>query len=49
MHLETLGSLSSMAGLLVSLYVLWREIRIQKDVTVLKDEEENWHKENKNG
>ena len=38
------GSLASIIGLAVSLYVLWREIKIQDDMTELKNEEENWHK-----
>jgi len=37
------GSLSSILGLAVSLYVLWREIALQGDVTKLKAEEEEWH------
>jgi hypothetical protein len=38
------GSLSSMFGLLVSLYVLLRELVLQRDVTLLKEEEEAWHR-----
>ena len=41
--IQTLGSISSMLGLAISLYVLWREVAIQKDVTALKQEEESWH------
>ena len=41
--LSALGSLASIFGLAVSLWVLWREKRIQKDVTELKTEEEAWH------
>lgn len=37
------GSLSSIAGLFVSLYVLWREYIIGNDVENLKKEEETWH------
>ena len=46
--LSLTGSLSSIAGLFVSLYVLWREYIIGNDVENLKKEEESWHKkENK--
>ena len=41
--IQTLGSISSMLGLAISLYVLRREVAIQKDVTALKQEEESWH------
>ena len=40
-----MGSIASMLGLLVSVYVLWRELVLQHDVTVLKEEEEAWHKD----
>jgi hypothetical protein len=43
--IQTIGSISSMLGLAISLYVLWRELAISKDVTALKKEEESWHKE----
>lgn len=42
--LSALGSLASIFGLFVSLYVLWRELRIQKDVETLQHDEEMWHK-----
>ena len=45
--IQTLGSISSMLGLAISLYVLWRELAISKDVTDLKKEEESWHREHK--
>ena len=38
------GSLSSIAGLVISLYVLRKEGVIEEDVTMLKYEEESWHK-----
>ena len=41
--IQTLGSIASMLGLVISSYVLWRELRLQKDVTALKQEEESWH------
>ena len=41
--LSALGSIASILGLVVSLYVLWRELRLQDDVTALKNEEESWH------
>jgi hypothetical protein len=44
MTLSALGSIASILGLLVSVYVLWRELVLQHDVTVLKEEEEAWHK-----
>jgi hypothetical protein len=42
--LNALGSMASILGLIVSIYVLWRELVLQHDVTVLKEEEELWHK-----
>jgi hypothetical protein len=42
--LDHIGSLASILGLCVSLYVLYREIAISKDVTTLKNEEESWHR-----
>jgi hypothetical protein len=42
--IDHIGSIASILGLCVSLYVLWREIRISNDVTTLKNEEEAWHK-----
>lgn len=41
--LSIIGSVSSILGLVVSLYVLWREHVLQDDVTTLKNEEEQWH------
>jgi hypothetical protein len=41
--LSAMGSLASIAGLLVSLYVLRKEKVIEEDVTMLKYEEEAWH------
>lgn len=41
--LSAVGSVASILGLLVALYVLWREVRIADDVTTLKTEEEQWH------
>jgi hypothetical protein len=37
------GSISSILGLAISVYVLYREIAIQKEVHALKGEEERWH------
>jgi hypothetical protein len=45
MWLQYSGSVASILGLLISVYVLWREYVIEKDVTALKNEEEAWHKE----
>lgn len=39
------GSLASILGLFVSIYILVREYFIEKDVTILKNEEEAWHKD----
>lgn len=39
-----IGSLSSVLGMFISLYVLLRELVLQKDMTELKSEEEAWHK-----
>jgi hypothetical protein len=44
--LSAVGSVASILGLLVSLYVLWRELALQADVTKLKKEEEDWHDHN---
>lgn len=38
------GSLASILGLFVSIYVLIREYFIEEDVATLKNEEEAWHK-----
>ena len=38
------GSLASVLGLFVSIYVLIREYFIEEDVATLKNEEEAWHK-----
>ena len=43
-ELGAAGSVASILGLFVSLYVLWREYLIEEDVTMLKNEEEAWHK-----
>ena len=42
--IDHIGSVASIIGLCVSLYVLYREIAISKEVHDLKNEEENWHK-----
>jgi hypothetical protein len=39
------GSIASILGLGVSLYVLVRELRIENEVHILKTEEEQWHDE----
>lgn len=44
-ELSALGSVASMLGFFVSLYVLWRERIIGDDVEKLKKEEETWHEE----
>jgi hypothetical protein len=44
--LTIFGSIASILGLCVSVYVLIREIAISKEVHVLKNEEESWHKKN---
>jgi hypothetical protein len=41
--LSVVGSVASILGLLVSLYVLYREHVLQGDVTELKAEEKQWH------
>jgi hypothetical protein len=43
--ISVIGSAASVLGLIVSLYVLYREIAISKEVHLLKSEEEAWHKE----
>jgi hypothetical protein len=45
--IDHIGSVASILGLAVSLYVLYREIAIQKEVHILKGEEEVWHKDKK--
>ena len=42
--ISLIGSIASILGLAVSLYVLYREIVISKEVHELKNEEEAWHK-----
>jgi hypothetical protein len=42
--ISIIGNISSILGLCVSLYVLYREIAISKEVHDLKNEEESWHK-----
>ena len=42
--IDHIGSVASIIGLCVSLYVLYREIAISKEVHDLKNEEENWHR-----
>lgn len=44
-ELSALGSVASVMGFFVSLYVLWRERIIGDDVEKLKKEEEDWHEE----
>jgi hypothetical protein len=41
--ISTVGSIASILGLAVSLYVLYREIAISKEVHDLKTEEDSWH------
>ena len=43
--LSIFGSIASILGLTISLYVLYREIAIQKEVHELKGEEEAWHRQ----
>jgi hypothetical protein len=43
--LNALGSMASILGLIVSIYVLWRELQLGKDLTTLKNEEEQWRKD----
>jgi hypothetical protein len=45
--ISTIGSIASILGLAVSLYVLYREIAISKEVHDLKTEEDIWHAEKK--
>lgn len=45
--LGVVGSISSILGFFVSLYVLWREYIIGNDVEKLKNEEEAWHETNR--
>jgi len=41
--ISIIGSVASILGLGVSIYVLYRELALSKDVTTLKNEEEQWH------
>jgi len=41
--ISIIGSIASILGLAVSLYVLYREIAISKEVHDLKVEEDAWH------
>jgi hypothetical protein len=45
--LQGIGSAASILGLCVSLYVLWRENKIETEVHDLRTEEEVWHDETK--
>lgn len=45
--LSALGSISSILGLFVSLYVLLKEIILKDELDVFKKEEETWHDEDK--
>lgn len=47
MWLSALGSIASIIGMGVSIYILWRENKIETEVHDLKTEEENWHHETK--
>lgn len=41
--LYAIGSIASIIGVFISVYVLRREVGISRDVEQLKSEEENWH------
>jgi hypothetical protein len=41
------GSLASILGFFVSIFVLLREFVIERDVEKLTQEEENWHEKEK--
>jgi len=41
--LSAFGSIASILGLRISLYIWWRELKISRDVAELKQEEEKWH------
>jgi hypothetical protein len=41
------GSLASIAGLVIAVYVLRKERSIEQDVSMLKYEEESWHRKEK--
>jgi hypothetical protein len=43
--ISIISCIASVLGLAVSLYVLYREIAISKEVHDLKTEEDQWHKE----
>jgi hypothetical protein len=43
--ISIISCIASVLGLAVSLYVLYREIAIGKEVHTLKGEEEQWHAE----
>jgi hypothetical protein len=43
--LDHVGSIASIVGMCVSLYVLWREVKIKDELDALKAEEEQWHDE----
>jgi hypothetical protein len=47
--LSAAGSLASILGFFGMLYALWREHVIGDDVEALKQEEEKWHEEEKDG
>jgi len=41
--ISIISCIASVLGLAVSLYVLYREIAMSKEVHTLKSEEEQWH------
>jgi hypothetical protein len=43
--LGAFGSVSSILGLLLSIYIWWREEKIEKEVHDFKTESEKWHDE----
>jgi uncharacterized protein involved in tolerance to divalent cations len=42
---QVLGSLASIAGLCLSIYIWRREVILQTDMTAFKTEGEQWHDE----
>jgi hypothetical protein len=45
--LNAFGNVASILGLVLSLYVLWREVLISDEVHELKQEEEQWREDDK--
>jgi hypothetical protein len=44
---EHAGSIASILGCLLAVYIMWHERTIEREVHTLKGEEEKWHEQGK--